>query len=450
MAKLTKRAVDAFQGPNVKVPADRKKWKWLGDDEVPGFGLRVYGSGAKVFNLRYRTAEGRHRFQKIGDYGAMTVEQARDSARKAYVAIKEGADPQGLKEEARRVVADLQTVGELVDRWFTDYAEKRRRRPKDEGYRIAKHVKPALGRIRLEDVRPATLAAWHTAIGENTPIEANRCYELLRAAWRYAERLELIPEDAPRWSTLKDAITPYYEPDRDRYLDEEEVARVMTEVAKESDPQVRAAIPLLILTGLRKRELLHAKWSDVNVKRGEIVLPKTKSGKQQTRTLVPEALAILATIPRFDGSPYIFPSPVDPSKPRDDLKKPWHRIRARAKLPDVSIHDLRRTTGSLLVQRGVPIATIQKILGHQNPAITEVYARLAGRNEREGLGVLAGVVVPLMADAGLVDAAPPEPAVPELSDQLRALLDAVGDDPAALAAGLRGLVTVDWSQAVEA
>ena len=73
MAKLTKRLVEQAKGPEVREPRDLKRWKWVGCDEVGGFGLRVYGSGRKVFALRYRTRGGRHRLLKLGGFGELTV-----------------------------------------------------------------------------------------------------------------------------------------------------------------------------------------------------------------------------------------------------------------------------------------------------------------------------------------------------------------------------------------
>ena len=108
--------------------------------------------------------------------------------------------------------------------------------------------------------------------------------------------------------------------------------RLMEEVDNEEDPYVRAAVPLFLLTGLRKRELFGARWSDLDLERGEIRLPETKTGGPQIRLLPAPAVRILQDLPCMDESPFVFPSPADPSKPRDDIKKPWARIRNAAGL----------------------------------------------------------------------------------------------------------------------
>ena len=102
--KLTKRTVEAARPPEVKAPADRKRWQWLGDTEVPGFGVKVYGSRVRVFCLRYRTRAGRQRMLKLGTFGELTVQAARELARKEKARILEGEDPQGERQKARVLV----------------------------------------------------------------------------------------------------------------------------------------------------------------------------------------------------------------------------------------------------------------------------------------------------------------------------------------------------------
>ena len=151
----------------------------------------------------------------------------------------------------------------------------------------------------------------------------------------------------------------------------------MAAVEQAEDPYVRAAVPLFILTGLRKRELLSATWANVDLDRAEIRIPETKSGGAQVRLLPAPAVSILRGLPRMAESPYVFPSPPNPAKPRGDFKKPWKRIRKRADLEDINLHDLRRTAGSHMAQVGVPLQVIGEVLGHSHPGVTKLYARLA-------------------------------------------------------------------------
>jgi integrase len=106
---------------------------------------------------------------------------------------------------------------------------------------------------------------------------------------------------------------------------------------------------------------------------------------------------LLEDLPRGLHSPWVFPG-TSKDAPREDLKRSWDRVRKGAKIPDVTIHDLRRTTGSWLVQRGVPLKVIGAALGHRDTRSTEVYARIAAQQPAEALDMLgdalSGLVKP--------------------------------------------------------
>ena len=438
MAKLTKTKVEGAKLPKRKEGEPetkyRKRWKWIGDGEVGGFGVKVYGSGRKVYALRYRTESGRTRMLTLGAHGEYTVQEARDEARLAKVDVRGGTDPQAEREKQ---AAALGTVKELMARWLKDYAKAHRKRWEDDEYRINARILPGLGRLALEDVTAEAVARWHRKAGKEAPVEANRALETVRAAWRWAEGEGLLPEGAPDSTLFRGGrharIKRFREKSRDRWLRKEEVARLMEATNAHEDPYVRAAIPLYLLTGLRKRELLDSRWEDVDLDRAEIRLRDTKSGGAQVRLLPAPAVEILRELPRMKGSPYVFPSPADPRKPRGDMKKPWDRIRKAADLEDITLHDLRRTAGSHMAQAGIPLQVIQEVLGQSHPGVTKVYARLASENERDALNTLAdSLAVPL----GLAKVEKEPKALPE---RLRALLDATKDDPEALAAGLQAL-----------
>lgn len=431
--KLTKRVVESAPLPQ----GDPKKWTWLGDVEVRGFGVKLYPNGRRVYALRYRNRNGRHRMLTLGQHGDLTVQQARTMAHEQKVFVLQGQDPQA---ERQRQFVGISTVKELMEKWLTEYAKAHRRSWKEDERRAKRHILPKLGRLQLEDLTPDVVASWHRALGKGTPAEANRSMQTLRAAWRWGGKEGRI---ASGLTNPTARVTRFPEVSRDRWLSTEEVEQLTKAVARESDPYVKAAIPLFLLTGLRKRELLRARWEDVNLDRGEIRLPITKKGEPQVRTLTAPAVEILRGLPRMAESPYVFPRPSDPTKPRDDIKRPWDRIRERAKLADVTLHDLRRTAGSVMAQRGISLHVIGNVLGHSHPGVTKLYARLASKNEREALNTVADALKNALGLAGAQEASKKE-----LSDKVRELLEAAENDPDALAAGIKDLA--DWINAAKA
>ncbi len=426
MARLTKRMVDA-------ATAEGSGWTWLGDDEVPGFGALVYPSGTKTFALRYRTQAGRQRMLKLGHFGELTVQHARDIARREKVQVLEGKDPRAERE---REAVGIRTVADLMTRWIEDYAKAHRKAWAEDQRRVDSRIRPALGRLHLEDLTPDRLASWHRALGREAPVEANRCLETLRAAWRWAHRQGLLAEGL---TDPTGKVRRFRERSRDRWLRREELERLMAATGKQEDPYVRAAIPLLLLTGLRKSELFSARWEHVELERGEIRLPETKSGEAQVRLLPPQAVEILRELPRYKESPFVFPSPQDPRRhPRRDFKPQWKAIRAESELKDVTLHDLRRTAGSFMAQAGVPLQVIQHVLGHSHPGVTKLYARLASENEREALETLAGELSGILGNGNGVKRRTKSPR--SLEDRLESLL-ATNEPAETLAARLRALAS---------
>jgi integrase len=387
MARLTKRSVEAAK-------AEGEGWSWVGDDEVPGFGVRVHASGTKTFHLRYRTQGGRQRMLKLGRFGELTVQKARDLARKEKSRVLEGGDP---KQERQREATGIRTVGRLMDRWVEEYAKAHRKGWEEDKRRVDARIRPALGRVALTDLSTDRLTSWHRKIGGGSPVEANRCIETLRAAWRWADRQGLLPDGV---QDPTGRVKRFREKGRDRWLRREELERLIEATDQEAGPYVRAAVRLLLMTGLRKNELLSARWTNVDLERGEILLPETKSGAAQTRLLPSPAVQILRELPRYQRNPYVFPSPVKRGAHRLDFKAQWSRIRERADLDDVTLHDLRRTAGSFMAQSGVPLQVIQHVLGHSHPGVTKLYARIASENERDALETLADSLGELLATPG--------------------------------------------------
>ena len=406
-------------------------WQWIPDADVRGFGLRLYPSGVKSFAVRYSTREGKERLLTLGELGPLTVAEAREMALEAKGDVSKGLDPKKAREAARATKAI--TVEDLVNQWLEHRAKGQRRSWEEDQSRINRHVIPRLGRVLLDDIDGNRVESWHSDIGKKGKIEANRCVELLRAAWRWADRKGgILPSgvDDPTGRYSGGDGFKYRERDRERWLRPSETKALLERVEAEANPFIRAAIPLLLLTGLRKGELLGLRWTDVDLERSEVTLRQTKTGQPQARILPRPATDILRQLPRVQGSEWVFPSPVNPEKSLGDIKKRWRRIRRDVGLDDVTLHDLRRTAGSYMAQAGVPLQVIGEVLGHSHPGITKVYARLSDANRREALetlGKLVGDLSPGATESGTADEALQSIADSEDSEALAAALEKMAE-----------------------
>ncbi len=415
MAKLTKRAIDSFRY--------RGGWDVRWDNDVPGFGIRLYPSGKKAFVLSYR-AKGRKRLMVLGRYGAdLTLNQARERVQKHLVQVRDGTDPIG----ERRRAAQGRTFGDLIESYVERHAKVHKKTWRDDKQRLNRHIPASWHGRKAHSITREEIAELHDRIGRRTPYEANRLLEVLRKMFGLARVWHFTDESA---SNPTEGITRFKERKRKRWVTPQELPALAKAIDGEPNIFVRAAIWTYLLTGMRKEELTTAKWKDVDWEQGVLRLPETKSGEEQNAVLNAPSLAILRSIPRLDGNPYILPG----SMPRGhftNIDRPWRRIRARAsvdlwqhdqdsqvsglverlsrelgrtpnaeevetaakrdgvELPtgllDARLHDLRRTVGSWMSQAGIDLNTIKDALRHSSISTTLRYAELGADPARQAM-----------------------------------------------------------------
>jgi integrase len=163
---------------------------------------------------------------------------------------------------------------------------------------------------------------------------------------------------------------------RERYLSADEAARLRVAVAASHNAQLQHIVGLLLLTGARVRELLDARWEHVDVERRSWLIPTSKTGKPRHVPLSAAALAIVEALPRFEGCPWLIPNP-DTLKPFVSIQHAWQRARRVAGLPGLRIHDLRHSAASFMVNSGVDLFAVGKVLGHASYQSTQRYSHLA-------------------------------------------------------------------------
>ena len=385
---ITKRAVDALtfdpHGPQQQI---------LWDGQVPGFGCRVYASGQKSYVLSYRTRGGRTRLLVLGKHGPLTPAQARESALRTLAEVGAGKDPSEDRQKAR----SGDTVRNLAAAFMDRHSKPHKKSWKEDQWRLDKYILPAFGSRKVADVKRTDVARFHQKMGQRSKAEANRCLALLsimfKLAGHWGQRDESLPNPAR-------GIQKYKIQSRDRWVTPAELPRLVQAVSEEPNVYVRSAVWLYLLTGLRKNELLGLRWKDIDFDRRELRLNDTKGGRSHVVPLSPEAVEVLRNTPRMVANPHVIASPVEPGRPLVNINKPWERIRKRAELEDVRLHDLRRTVGSWMATSGESLPLIGKVLNHSNASTTQVYARLAEDVTRTALEKHGARIGPLLSQAG--------------------------------------------------
>lgn len=347
------------------------------DNLVQRFGVRVYPSNKKTFVIAYRNKFGTKRIMTVGKFGVMTLQQAREKARKLLAEADDGKDPIAEKQKAAKGA----TVSELCDVYIERHAKPHKKTWKEDLRRINRHVKPTWKRRKVLSVQRSDISAFHNKLGKASPYEANRVLELLRKMFDLASVWGFVPENTPNPAAK---IHRFTEKKRDRWIKPEELPRVLEEIEKEPNIYVRSALWLYLFTGARKNEILKAKWEDLDFERQELHISDTKSGRSHIVPLSAPAMQIISSIPKLHGNPYLIPG-AKPGSHFVNLQRAWERIRKRANLEDVRLHDLRRTVGSWLAMHGVSLLVIGKTLNHTTPSTTQIYARLSDDPTRKAL-----------------------------------------------------------------
>jgi integrase len=362
MPKLTKRTIDALK--------PGQKDYLIFDDEIPRFGVRVMPSGAKSYLIQYR-ADGHTRRYTFGKHGPLTPDEARSEAWQLLAAVDRGGDPSLARQERRAAP----NITELCARFLAEYVPDRCKPSTQREYRrcVKLFIIPRIGTMKAADVQRRHVAELQHQL-RSIPYQANRTLGVLSKLFNLAEVWGLRPDG----SNPCRHVAKYKEVKRERFLSPAEMARLGQALARGVETGTEtiyavAAFQLLALTGCRLGEIQTLKWD--YVQGSLLILPDSKTGAKRV-PLGQAAMNVLNGLPRQPGNPYVIAGKL-PASYLADLERPWRRIRARAGLSDVRIHDLRHSFASSAVGLGESLPVIGKLLGHNQVQTTARYAHLA-------------------------------------------------------------------------
>ena len=390
--RITKRLVNQI------LIGNREKFVW--DADLTGFGVRVQPSGTKSYVIRYRAGSGRSaptRRMTLGSTRKITPDQARGLAKKLLGSVAHGVDPAAERAAETRA----ETLHELAELFLAEHVDSKLRSSTRALYRdiLERLVLPNLGMRKADKITTNEVARIHAGMHEH-PYQANRMLAVVASMYSFAAKRKILSSE----SNPVRGIQRYRESGRERFPTSRELTRLgdaihegetiglpydIDEQRPQSkhapkqpnrrtmlDPHAAAALRLLIFTGARLREILTLRWDWVDLERGLLLLPDSKTGKKAIVVNAPAA-KILAELPRTGA--YVIggkSAGTSQEKPRADLQRPWHAVMRRAGLTAVRIHDLRHTHASVGAGAGLGLPIIGKLLGHARATTTARYTHL--------------------------------------------------------------------------
>lgn len=364
--KFTKRKIESLK------PCD--KTVTYHDIETTGLKLTISKAGTYTFMV-YRKIKGRPERVKLGNFPAMTVEQAKKQTDVINGLISKGINPNdGIRADR----AEL-TLKNLFDEYLETHAKPHKKSWRNDEMNYKNHLSQWNNK-KLSHISKKDVKSLHAKIGKNSGhYQANRVLALLKIMFNKADDWGMYELANPA-----QRVTQFKEVSRDRFLQADELQRFFKAVEDEENETIRDYILISLLTGARRSNVLAMQWDEISFERAEWRIPETKNGTPHTLPLIKSAIQILEQRKASQDSDFVFTG-TGRSGHLVEPKKGWVRIKERAGIKDLRLHDLRRSLGSWQATTGASLPIIGKTLAHKNVSTTAIYARLNNDPVRESM-----------------------------------------------------------------
>ncbi|RZI99633.1 MAG: DUF4102 domain-containing protein [Brevundimonas sp.] len=351
------------------------------DSEVPGFGVRVTPAGSRSFVFQFRASRLEQGRITIGHYPAMSVEQARKTARVHRVSVDQGGNPSRERRGDRAAV----TLAELATYYLDTYGPQRGLKPQtisDARRLLERLALPRFGRRKVVEITVGDIRSIHNDAHQRVSrYQANKLRAVLSRMFTLAIQHEWRTDNPCR------GVEKFAEDQRWNHLSPAQVAALLEACDRYREQHAANAVRLLLFTGARLREVINSTWEQFDLDQGIWIKPSshTKTKIVHRLQLAPMTISLLKRMrDERSNTKFLFPGR-DGLKPRVDLKWPWKRILDDAGIGHHRRHDLRRTTASFMLSTGSDLMTVGKSLGHTQASTTLRYASLFDSVQREGI-----------------------------------------------------------------
>ena len=363
----------------------------LSDKACPGLSIELRRPGGSSWRMRYS-------YQKIqqcitiGDARYLSLDEARHIGYTVKKLLSTKQDPASVLKKVGQ--HHCPTFSEFIEKNYLPHIRSYKRCVSADETLLDNHLLPAFGSQPLNQITRYQVVEFlqsKVTLGYK-PGYCNRFLVLLGFCFNLAMKWEVpgVKQNPVKGVSLLKNLQK-----TERFLQTSEINSLLCALEESVNPLLKYFVPLALLTGARKRELLDARWCDFDFEAKVWRIPVTKSGRPLTIPLTSEAYLLLinlrSKLPDLMERPiageieWVLPNPKT-GKPFVSIFNAWDTARNKAGLGGLRVHDLRHSFASALVNHGVPIYDVQKLLGHQSIKTTERYSHLAPERLRSSAG----------------------------------------------------------------
>ena len=345
-------------------------------DQSKGFGIRVSPSGLKTWLTMYRL-KGKLVRICLGNYPAMSLQQALERHHEHRKLLNHGIDPRAKLREEREVRAAQGTVSALANEYLERHARPNKLTWQEDDRMISKDILPRWGDRLARDIRRRDVVELLDAIGDRgSRIAANRTRTVLSKLFNFAVERDLL--DASPVTAVK---RPYQEKPRRRTLSDSEIRSFWSGLPETKIPlPQQLALKILLLTGQRRGELTKSRVTHFDLDAAIWTIPPELINKKKSRDVAPHEVPLSSLAVELvrelltinGGSIWMLPSPrKDTHVSEGFLTRTLGRNRNQFDIDEpFNVHDLRRTLATRLGELGIPHHIMQRVLNHEPPDIT--------------------------------------------------------------------------------
>ena len=280
------------------------------------------------------------------------------------------------------------TLKELIDRYIENILPTK---PKARSQKQQlEWWRDEIGHYVLADVTPALVTEGKEKLqNEKTRTGKPRAPATVKRYLAALSHVFTIAVKDWNWTTdnpVSNVTKPEEPRGRTRFLSDDEIidgekvdgerTRLLKACRQSDNNYLYTVVVLALSTGMRQGEIMSLKWSDVDLKKGQITLFETKNKEIRVVPIAGRALESMKEHPRRLDTPLLFPSKVDKDKPMD-LRNPWEKALKKAEITDFRFHDLRHSAASYLAMNGATPGEIAAVLGHKTLQMVKRYAHLS-------------------------------------------------------------------------